>query len=308
MFVTGMQTVLENETSVEVCVILSHTNLQRDVIVALATQSGTATGKYCPFSPNFQLSENLCSTGGLDYTSITEQILLFNYTTTNGTECFDVIIKNDDLHEDDLETFEISFVMTDVDPAVDLVQTVQQITIVDDDSMYTNCSCHVMIIIMTTFLPGVGVIFTQNSYTINENNSMFNVCVSLEGNTEIPVVVLLLLEQDEEAPANMSAIRKLFKYMFIITLKLVCSATLIYNMFVFVCMCFIVGLDVTSLVDSQITLEPNTSLQEPMCQSVEVFDDTLYETIETFLVTMNSSMERVLVSTPVQVVIIDDDG
>ena len=73
-------------------------------------------------------------------------------------------------------------------------------------------------------------------------------------------------------------------------------------------MCFIVGLDVTSLVDSQITLEPNTSLQEPTCQSVEVVDDTLYETIETFLVTMNSSMERVLVSTPVQVVIIDDDG
>ena len=82
-----------------------------------------------------------------------------------------------------------------------------------------------MIIIMTTFLPGVGVIFTQNSYTINENNSMFNVCVSLEGNTEIAVVVLLLLEQDEEAPANMSAIRKLFKYMFIITLNLACSAT-----------------------------------------------------------------------------------
>ena len=59
MFVTGMQTVLENETSVEVCVILSHTNLQRDVIVALATQSGTATGKYRPFSPNFQLSDFL---------------------------------------------------------------------------------------------------------------------------------------------------------------------------------------------------------------------------------------------------------
>ena len=44
MFVSAMQSVMENELSAEVCVMLSHTNLQRDIVISLATQPGSATG------------------------------------------------------------------------------------------------------------------------------------------------------------------------------------------------------------------------------------------------------------------------
>ena len=41
-----MQSVIENEVSLEVCIVLSNTNLERDIIITVATQSDTATGIY----------------------------------------------------------------------------------------------------------------------------------------------------------------------------------------------------------------------------------------------------------------------
>ena len=41
-----MQTVVENESSIEVCLVLSHANLQRNVTIAVVTQPLTATGLF----------------------------------------------------------------------------------------------------------------------------------------------------------------------------------------------------------------------------------------------------------------------
>ena len=40
-----MQSVVENEGPEEVCIVLSDTNLEREIIITVATQSDTATGK-----------------------------------------------------------------------------------------------------------------------------------------------------------------------------------------------------------------------------------------------------------------------
>ena len=60
---------------------------------------------------------------------------MFNESTT-GTECFDVLIEDDGLHEEDVETFQVVFIMSDLDPAVDVTQPVHLINIQDDDSMH----------------------------------------------------------------------------------------------------------------------------------------------------------------------------
>lgn len=52
------------------------------------------------------------------------------------------------------------------------------------------------------------MVFAASAYTVNEEQSMFNVCVVLEGSTEIPITVVLSLQQDEQVPENMRATRK----------------------------------------------------------------------------------------------------
>ena len=115
-------------------------------------------------------------------------------------------------------------------------------------------------------------------------------CVSLEGSTDVSVDVTLLLQQ----ASDMSATSK----------SLIFSTELVYI--------FnhpstdAVGSDISSLVDPQVIITPNT--QEPICRTIEVFNDTIYEAMEIFFVSMSTSNERVNVSSPVQVTIIDDDG
>ena len=46
-FESGALTVSENDSYIEVCLILSHSNLQRSFRIDLTPQSGTATGKQC---------------------------------------------------------------------------------------------------------------------------------------------------------------------------------------------------------------------------------------------------------------------
>ena len=46
MFENQMQSVIESEGSEEVCIVLSDTNLEREITITVATQSDTATGTY----------------------------------------------------------------------------------------------------------------------------------------------------------------------------------------------------------------------------------------------------------------------
>ena len=66
-----------------------------------------------------------------------------------------------------------------------------------------------------------------------------------------------------------------------------------------------VGMDFTPLENSEITL---TSSQVPVCLSVTLVDDNVFEGSETFLLSMSATRERVLVDDPVQITIIDNDG
>ena len=50
MFETTPVTVSENETSVEACILLSNTNLQRSIVVSAVPQSVTATSKTPAFA------------------------------------------------------------------------------------------------------------------------------------------------------------------------------------------------------------------------------------------------------------------
>ena len=45
LFESVALTVAENDSTVEACVVLSHTNLQRSIAINLVPQSGTATSK-----------------------------------------------------------------------------------------------------------------------------------------------------------------------------------------------------------------------------------------------------------------------
>lgn len=47
--------------------------------------------------------------------------------------------------------------------------------------------------------------FTASAYTVSEDQPMLAVCVVLEGDTEIPITVVLSLQQDEQVPENMRA-------------------------------------------------------------------------------------------------------
>ena len=51
---------------------------------------------------------------------------------TTGTECFQVVVVNDDLLEDS-ERFQVTILTTPRDPAVDVPEPVLPITILDDD-------------------------------------------------------------------------------------------------------------------------------------------------------------------------------
>ena len=207
-----MQSVVENELSAQVCIELSHINLQRDVTIIVTTQTDTATGALTE-TPNTFHSHHLqifCSlTGGLDFSSLIQHMVVFGLNTT-GVECFEVLIEDDDRLEDS-EIFHISIVTTPRDPALDVSLSVLSVTIEDDDSMQnfrfvmSSGSYYVFI----SLLLGATVLFTADSYTVSEEELTLDVCVLLDGSTEVLISITLSLQHDVQVPDNMRATCKL---------------------------------------------------------------------------------------------------
>lgn len=147
--------------------------------------------------------------------------------------------------------------------------------------------------------------FTAGAYTVREEESMVDVCVVLEGNTEIPITVVLSLQQDDQVPANMRATRKLSPCSKQYSTCQFCRWTDIYS--VFLTLSYAVGSDVNSITESEVILAPDDS-QSPICRSVTPINDEIFENTEVFLVSMTTSRDRVEVDSPVQVSILDNDG
>ena len=55
------------------------------------------------------------------------------------------------------------------------------------------------------------MLFTADSSTIGEEEFTLNVCISLDGSTDVPVSIILSLEEDEQVPIVMRATRKLLQ-------------------------------------------------------------------------------------------------
>lgn len=49
------------------------------------------------------------------------------------------------------------------------------------------------------------VLFTEAAYFVHEDDLELDVCVSLDGATEVPVSVMLALQQNEQLSPNMMA-------------------------------------------------------------------------------------------------------
>lgn len=73
-------------------------------------------------------------------------------------------------------------------------------------------------------------------------------------------------------------------------------------------LCCTVGSDTDALVDPQITFLSSDTVQGPICRTLVLMNDTIFENEELFLVSMSTLRERVEVDTPVQVTIMDNDG
>ena len=58
------------------------------------------------------------------------------------------------------------------------------------------------------------MLFTANSYIIREEELTLNVCISLEGTTDVPISIILSLVEDEQLPNVMRATRKLLHNLF----------------------------------------------------------------------------------------------
>jgi hypothetical protein len=161
LFESVALTVAENDSFVEACVVLLHTNLQRSFAIDLVPQSGTATSE-------------------LDFNPLPTQIEFDS--GTQGRECFQVQIMDDDTFED-LETFLI--VMSTLDSAVEIPQPELIVTIQDNDRVVVS--------------------FTETEYVVNESDLLLEVCVSLDGATEVPVSVMLALQPDDQLSHDMMA-------------------------------------------------------------------------------------------------------
>ena len=60
---------------------------------------------------------------------------------------------------------------------------------------------------------GAVVLFTQTEYFVHESDLLLDVCVSLDGATEVPISVMLALQQDDQLPSDIMATRKRTKSM-----------------------------------------------------------------------------------------------
>ncbi|CAI7989327.1 hypothetical protein GBAR_LOCUS187, partial [Geodia barretti] len=105
----------------------------------------------------------------------------------------------------------------------------------------------------------VVVSFTETEYVVNESDLLLEVCVSLDGATEVPVSVMLALQPDDQLSPDMMAT---------------------------------FGSDTDVLRDPEITFPPSVFPQEPICRTVTIINDTIFENDEIFLVSMSTLRDR----------------
>ena len=137
LFESVALTVAENDSFVEACVVLLHTNLQRSFAIDLVPQSGTATSKSYIYSLVLRIENNngacVPCTGELDSPDFNPLPTQIEFDSgTQGRECFQVQVMDDDTFED-LETFLI--VMSTLDSAVEIPQPELIVMIQDNDRM-----------------------------------------------------------------------------------------------------------------------------------------------------------------------------
>ena len=129
--------VVENEESVEACISLSQSTLERNIVITVETQPDTASGKQSiVYYPLWEVVVNpgclyiLNSADINDFTSVTQDVV-FNENTVNGRECFSIfIVDNDNL--EDSENFQVTLLRNDT--TITFAESVLTVTIIDDDS------------------------------------------------------------------------------------------------------------------------------------------------------------------------------
>ena len=132
-----IQFISENASSKLICVVLSHTDLERDIVVTVSTEEGTASGNVYTLLYIATFMHTIIVffffSEIVDFVPIVAQDLVF----TGDTErmCFPVMIVNDDILEN-TEVFRVLILPTN-DPAILFENTVLNVGIENDDSKHS---------------------------------------------------------------------------------------------------------------------------------------------------------------------------
>ena len=180
----------ENEGPLEVCVTLSATIFESNVIIGVIAEPGTALGKTIQLL--FWESLGFIA-GGNDFEQISQDII-FDGETTNGTECFSLSITNDEVLEN-VENFTV-VLHAAPDTAVVFVNSVLVVMISDDDcKLIPRCNKTVYLLILLDV--AVTILAVGD---VLEQDQVVEVCIVLTGSTAVNVAVILTAQEGGESP------------------------------------------------------------------------------------------------------------
>ena len=180
----------ENEGPLEVCVTLSATIFESNVVIGVIAEPGTALGKTIQLF--FWESLGFIA-GGNDFEQISQDII-FDGETTNGTECFSLSITNDEVLEN-VENFTV-VLHAAPDTAVVFVNSVLVVTISDDDcKLIPRCNKTVYLLILLDV--AVTILAVGD---VLEQDQVVEVCIVLTGSTAVNVAVILTAQEGGESP------------------------------------------------------------------------------------------------------------
>ena len=135
---------------------------------------------------------------------------MFNEDTIAGRECFFITIIDDDALEES-ESFQVTL-QPGSDNVITFVDPLLIVTIVDDDSkssssvyfLSSNVFCLLIFNVFCLLELGVSVTFVED-YTVGEQEGMLDVCVTLNGATDIDVTVMLSAQENNQLPPGTRA-------------------------------------------------------------------------------------------------------
>ena len=138
---------------------------------------------------------------------------MFNEDTIAGRECFSITIIDDDALEES-ESFQVTL-QPGSDTVITFVDPLLIVMIIDDDSkssssvyfLSSNVFCLLIFNVFCLLELGVSVTFVED-YTVGEQEGMFDVCVTLNGATDIDVTVMLLAQENNQLPPSTRAMRE----------------------------------------------------------------------------------------------------